>query len=137
MRLLDWFSGVLGTPPGNYEALIAVVWFYVTGLTLNLAAVIMLGTNIWHRRMTRRMSRASFLAIASFAMVMNRQLWLRHTGEENLGAVVSAVFWIFVGLSVLYFLYALILEWVIPFLLWGVGRLNRHEVWRDDDAELI
>lgn len=140
MNPFEWLANLYGIPPGDYERLFALTWFYLAAIALNLSAFILFFV-MWHRgHLSRRMSRASFLKSLEFVMVVDRQLYLRHTGFDRLSPTEAVIFWFIVGCFVLYFLYALIVEWVIPFFLIKVFPFIHIHVFRrepDPDPESL
>lgn len=132
MNPIEWIAKIYGIPSTDYERLLAITWFYLAGVALNLSAFILFFVMWRGGRLSRRMSRASFFKTLGFAMVVDRQIYLRHAGLDRLSPLEGMIFWFLVGLAVIYFLYALIIEWVIPFFLIEAFPFIRIHIFRKD-----
>lgn len=99
----------------EWEAALLALWLYLTPLALTLSAIILCWRATVLHRWNRRMSRATFGLVLSYAVLMDR-IFLR-----NLGIVFSPTAsqpepqWaLFYVLTTVYFVYALLLEHAVP-----------------------
>ena len=112
---MDWLIRLYGLGPGEWERAFTRTWFYTTPPVLLLATVIMAVLLTRHRRWTKRMSRASFGIISSCAIIMLRFLALDLANLDVLPQPWALVVWTYAMSTAIYFGYALLTEWAIPF----------------------
>jgi hypothetical protein len=101
---------------------VTTAWFFVTPPLLTVAVIVM-GIAIWKRGTWRRlMPRASFLLLTSYAVIMDRYVIREVAGIEDWQQPWSFLVGAFAFGSAVYFLYAILKEWVWPFVhsLWPV-----------------
>lgn len=109
------------------EAIAQSLWLFLTPLGLTIAALILGVRIIVAKRYRSRMSRATFILILSFAVLVDR-LVLR-VGRGDATTAPDAAFAVFYTSAAVYFAYALIVEWALPFFYWLYRRARgrRHE----------
>lgn len=124
-----------GLGADEWERIITRTWFYFTPPTLLLATVIMVALITQRRRWSRRMSRASFGLLSSYALIMTRFLVLDTLDIEVLPQPWALAVWTYAFATVVYFLYALIAEWVLPFILRRFRKDSLYEDGFDSDLD--
>lgn len=130
-RLADLY----GLGADEWERVITRTWFYLTPPTLILAVLIMAALITRRRRWPRRMSRASFGLLSSYAAIMIREMALHITNTETLSQPWALLVWTYAFFTVSYFLYALITEWVFPFFLRRSRKDSLDEDGFDEDSD--
>lgn len=101
----------------HWEHIIIGWWVHLTPIVLTFAAIILGVRLIWGKRWRSRMSRASFFLLASYAILMIRVLSGAYNPDDGDSAPLPVFAILYLWASV-YFLYALVLEWFFPFLIW-------------------
>lgn len=117
----EWYASYADT----WEFFFTRTWYLLTPPLLNTAAVVMFVLLLWRERWRNRMSRASFGIVSSYALIMDRFLYLEWSGLQMVPQPWALILWSYAFTAALYFGYALAVEWVIPFLIW-VGRRLRE-----------
>lgn len=98
------------------EAIAQAIWLFTVPASLTIAALILGVRIIVAKRYTSRMSRATFLLILSFAVLVDRLVLRVNRGSAT--SAPDAAFAVYYTVSAVYFAYALIVEWALPFLFW-------------------
>lgn len=132
---LSRLAETYGMGADEWERVVTRTWFYLTPPTLVLATVIMIALITQRRRWSRRMSRASLGLLSSYAIIMSRFLVLDVLDIEVLPQPWALLVWTYAFATVVYFLYALIAEWVIPFIVRRFRKDTIHEDGFDDDPD--
>lgn len=119
--------GVPTTASGEMEHALINIWIHITPLVLVLATVVLFVRLITGKRYRSRMSRASFILLLSYAVLMVRVLIGAYNPNDgdSFPIPIFALFYLF---AAVYFLYALTIEWGIPLGIWAVRWMrNRRE----------
>jgi len=104
----------------SWEQIVTRTWFLFTPPILNVAAVLMLILLLWRGRWRSRMARASFGLVSSYAMIMDRFLYLQWSQSDALPQPWALMLWTYAFIAAVYFGYALAREWLVPFAFWIV-----------------
>jgi hypothetical protein len=118
---------MLDMDAADWERLLTTIWTIATPIGLSLAAVILGGRLVIERRWKNRMSRASALLIISYAVLMVRLVHGRWFNKGVSDPGPDPFFAAFYTFAILYFTYALVLGWVVPFTINIVRRKRGDE----------
>ena len=99
------------------------LWAHVTPLALCLAAAVLLLRLVIAGKWRVRMARASAFLLLSYAVLMLRVLSGRYNPSDGDGTPLP-IFAAFYLAAALYFLYALVRDWLVPFVMWGYLKLR-------------
>lgn len=132
--LADFITDVSRMMPvdgDQFNALMFMIWLWLTPAILNLSALIIGVRNTADDRWNHRMSRASFLLIFSYAVLIDR-VYLRYIGVLDGSAVAGDTpEWprtTFYVLCTVYYGISLVLDHVIPFAIRVVRGQGRDPV---------
>lgn len=106
-----------------WEHMIIDWWLHLTPVILVAAAVILGCRLVVAKKYRSRMARASFFLLTSYAILMVRVLTGSYDPDDGDTAPLPIFALLYLWAS-LYFLYALILEWFVPFLIWLRDHMN-------------
>ena len=136
---ITWVSQWMPVDGDQFSALMFMIWLWMTPAILNLSALIIGVRNTADGRWDRRMSRASFLLILSYAVLIDR-VYLRYIGVLDGSAITGETpEWprtTFYVLCTVYYGISLVLDHVIPFTIRMVRGQGRDPVTMEgiDDA---